>query len=336
MHKTMLREVLKIISGGTGYDGLLLFMGGLSQIAEELADALVSELPRDMPCALTWQAAPEEAVQKVRGRGIPVYGEIRDAARALAGQFRLGAGWNGPVPAKAPPIRQGGRPADSFAVEHRSKDLLCGATALERPRGVFVTDPGALSTAGAALGAPFVVKLQSPEMLHKSGSGGIALGLESIAAAAEAARAMIGSASARGVPIEGVLVEEMVSFDHEFIVGLRCDPSFGPMLVLGRGGVTVELEPDVARAFLPLDTAQIEDLIRSLRAAPLLAGFRGAPPCDVAALARTVKELCDLYLHDETLAEIEINPLVVDRAGRVVALDALVARTQAGSRGDAP
>lgn len=83
MHKTMLREVLRIISDDTGYDGLLLFMGGLGQIAEELADALASELPRDMPCALTWQAAPEETVQQVRERGIPVYSEIRDAARSL-------------------------------------------------------------------------------------------------------------------------------------------------------------------------------------------------------------------------------------------------------------
>ena len=340
MHKTMLREVLKIISDGTGYDGLLVFMGGLSQIAEELADALVSELPRHMPCALTWQAAPEEAVQKVRARGIPVYGEIRDAARALAGQFRLGAGWTGPLPAEAPPIRQGGRSGGTFAVEHRSKDLLCGATSLQRPNGVVVTDPGALTTAGAALRPPFVVKLQSPEMPHKSGSGGIALGLRSIEAAAEAARSMIDAANGRGLAVEEVLIEEMVPFDHEFIVGLRCDPVFGPMLVLGRGGVTVELEPDVARAFLPLDAGQIEDLIRSLRAAPLLAGFRGAPPCDVAALARVVAELCELYLRDETLVEIEINPLVVDRAGRVVALDALVARTEGGvpggSREDAP
>jgi acyl-CoA synthetase (NDP forming) len=147
---------------------------------------------------------------------------------------------------------------------------------------------------------------------------------------------MISAARARGVAVEGVLVEEMIPFDHEFIVGLRCDPVFGPMLVLGRGGVTVELEPDVARAFLPLDTAQIEGLIRSLRAAPLLAGFRGAPPCDVTALAGTVKELCDLYLRDETLAEIEINPLVADRAGRFVALDALVARHQPDFKGSAP
>ena len=147
---------------------------------------------------------------------------------------------------------------------------------------------------------------------------------------------MVESASARGINVDGVLVEEMVPFDHEFIVGLRCDPVFGPMLVIGRGGVTVELEPDVARAFLPLDVAQIEELIRSLRAAPLLDGFRGAPPCDVAALARTVKELCDLYLRDETLSEIEINPLVADRTGRFVALDALVARSQGDSAGETP
>lgn len=336
MHKTMLREVLRIISDDTGYDGLLLFMGGLGQIAEELADALVSELPRDMPCALTWQAAPEETVQQVRERGIPVYGEIGDAARALATQFRMSAGWNGPTPAEAPPIIQGGRPEGPFAVEHRSKDLLCSATSLERPVGVFATDPGNLMEVGGELSGPLVVKLQSPEMLHKSGSGGIALGLQSVEEAAESARTMIKSATARGIPVDGVLVEEMVPFDHEFIVGLRCDPVFGPMLVLGRGGVTVELEPDVTRAFLPLAASEIEDMIRSLRAAPLLEGFRGAQPCDVAGLARTVKELCDLYLHDETLSEIEINPLVADRTGRFVALDSLVSRSPETRVGDAP
>ena len=92
----------------------------------------------------------------------------------------------------------------------------------------------------------------------------------------------------------------------------------------------------LSSAFLPLDVAQIEELIRSLRAAPLLDGFRGAPRCDVAALARTVKELCDLYLRDETLSEIEINPLVADRTGRFVALDALVARSRGDSAGETP
>ncbi|EAQ02446.1 putative pimeloyl-CoA synthetase [Pseudooceanicola batsensis HTCC2597] len=336
MHKTMLREVLQIISDGSGFDGVLLFMGGLSQIAEELADALVSELPRDMPCALTWQAAPEETVQHVRDRGVPVYGEIGDAARALAAQFRMGAGWDRPVPPEAPTIQLGGRATGPFAVEHLSKDLLCDATSLQRPVGVFATDADQLKKVGASLTAPLVVKLQSPEMLHKSGSGGIALGLESVEAAAEAARKMIESATERGISVDGVLVEEMVPFDHEFIVGLRCDPVFGPMLVLGRGGVTVELEPDVTRAFLPLTAEQIEDLIRSLRAAPLLEGFRGAKPCDIAGLARTVKELCDLYLSDETLSEIEINPLVADRNGRFVALDALVARSLEDSGGGTP
>ena len=326
MQKTLLRETLRICGNSPSFDAILLFMGGLGQIADELADALIEELPRDKPCAIVWQAAPA-AAERVKSRGIPVFGEIPDAVNAMAALLRMSGRWDGPSPPAAETHPRAGQDG-VFLIEHAGKELLVEGAGLRRPAGFISPGPDDIRARAAGLKAPLVAKLQSPQMLHKSGAGGIALKLADSAAAAEAADRMLAQAEASGLSCAGILVEEMIAFDHEFIVGLRSDPVFGPMLVLGRGGVAVELEPDVARAYLPLGRAEIEALIRSLRCAPLLDGFRGGPPCDIPALAAAVERLADFYRRTPAIDEIEINPLVVDRNGTAYALDALV-RTSA-------
>ena len=327
MQKTLLRDTLRICGSSPSFDALLLFVGGLGQIADELADALIEELPRDKPCAVVWQAAPA-AVEQVKGRGIPVYGEIPDAVAAMASLLRLSERWDGPPPPAAAGPAQGRSADGAFMVEHAGKDLLAEQAGLRRPRGFLARGADEIPARAAALRGPLVAKLQSAQMLHKSGAGGIALKLAGGAEAAEVAARMLADARTNGLSCEGVLVEEMVAFDHEFLVGLRSDPVFGPMLVIGRGGVAVELEPDVARAYLPLGRPEIEVLVRSLRCAPLLDGYRGGPRCNVPALADAVERLARFYADTPSIGEIEINPLVVDRAGTVYALDALV-RTSA-------
>ncbi|MBN8910221.1 MAG: acetate--CoA ligase family protein, partial [Rhodospirillales bacterium] len=137
---------------------------------------------------------------------------------------------------------------------------------------------------------------------------------------------LLALARERGLDAEGVLVEEMVGIGLEFVLGIRDTPVFGPMLTLGRGGVEVEVDPDVVMAYLPLGPAEIEALIQRLRVAPLLRGFRGRPAAHVAGLAEAVHRICEFYLANPELREIEINPLILDREGRVLALDALIAR----------
>jgi acyl-CoA synthetase (NDP forming) len=132
-------------------------------------------------------------------------------------------------------------------------------------------------------------------------------------------------ADALGVPCEGVLVEAMVPFTFEFLLGLRRDASFGPLIAIGRGGVEVEVTKDVGIALLPAGPQEIERLIRSLRSLPLLQGFRGREPLDIEAVGRVLSRLADGFVADEDILEIEINPLVVTAQG-VVALDALVTR----------
>jgi acetyltransferase len=121
-----------------------------------------------------------------------------------------------------------------------------------------------------------------------------------------------------GARIEGYLVQEMVD-GVEMILGARNDPLYGPMLVLGAGGILVELIKDVAFRLLPVTTDDARAMIAELKVAKLLAGFRGRPPCDVEALVKAICGLSDFYLdHRDLLSDLEINPLIVLAKGQGV------------------
>jgi acyl-CoA synthetase (NDP forming) len=127
-------------------------------------------------------------------------------------------------------------------------------------------------------------------------------------------------------------VERMASSTDgvELIIGVRRDPSFGPVVVVGMGGFYAEVLQDVAVALAPLTPVVAEELIRSLRGAPLLLGARGRPALDVAAAARAAVSLSQLAAERPDIAEMEINPLLIGRDG-VLALDARIVRTKGGA-----
>ena len=328
--KSMLRRVLQVAVDSGAFDGLLLFIGGLSEIAAELAEALSGIVrPWGRPCAVVWQAAAPESMQTLHDAGIPVYNEIPEAAAAMASAIKIVEGWHDKVIPAEDPLPRSAVPVVHLT-EQAAKKMLAEGCGLARPRGVMLTSSENAPAQLGALKAPLVAKLQSPQMLHKSGHGGIALHLADADAAAAAARRLLALAKEKGLDAEGVLVEEMVGIDFEFVLGIRDTPVFGPLLMLGRGGVEVEVDPDVVMAYLPLGPAEIEALVQRLRVAPLLRGFRGRPAANISGLANTVHRICEFYLATPQLREIEINPLILDREGRVVALDALV--TQASDK----
>lgn len=191
------------------------------------------------------------------------------------------------------------------------------------PPGVMARSTDEVAAALAGMRAPFAAKLQSPNMPHKSEHGGVILGLPDSSAVAAAVATLLARGRESGIACDGVLIEEMVKFDVELIAGYRRDPVFGATLMVGRGGVEVELDPDVAMGLLPLSPIEIAALPRSLRCAPLFQGFRGRPPVDIAAIARILSDLGDQFLADPTVDEIEINPLVA-RGSSLTALDALI------------
>ena len=182
--------------------------------------------------------------------------------------------------------------------------------------------------AAKLLGFPVVLKVQSSQLPHKTEAGGVRLNLADGAAVAHAHDEML-SAVGRHAPdavIDGVLVQRMAPKGHEMVIGMVDDPTFGPIMMLGFGGTTVELFGDVVHAPAPIDEAEAERLILSLKAAAMLRGFRGAPPVDLAPVARLVAALSRAAL---TLCgqvqSFELNPVILhaDGSGLTVA-DALL------------
>lgn len=202
----------------------------------------------------------------------------------------------------------------------------------------FVTKAEDVVAACQTLNPPFAVKIVSPDITHKSDVGGVALCLPNVQAAENAAREMA-EVIARDRPdarLVGFAVEEMIERPqaYEMLAGIATDPTFGPLLMVGAGGTAVEILADKALALPPIDHADALTLIDRTRIAELLRGYRNVPPAAIERLADVLDALCAMTLDLPDIAELDINPLLVDAAG-VIALDArvrLTAEPQQASR----
>jgi acyl-CoA synthetase (NDP forming) len=198
--------------------------------------------------------------------------------------------------------------------------------------GIEVVEDSLCDTAEAAaecalqLGFPVVLKIVSPTILHKSEVGGVRLGLGSEAEVMRAFDEILRSAHAAqpDAEVRGVLVAPQLSGGCELVVGAFVDPTFGPMVMVGLGGVFVEAIEDVAFALAPASEATVHGMLRQLKGSRLLDGFRGAPPVERDAVVRAVVRLSTLIASgDHVVESIEINPLVAnDRSA--TALDARI------------
>jgi acetate---CoA ligase (ADP-forming) len=177
-------------------------------------------------------------------------------------------------------------------------------------------------SAAERIGFPVALKIRSPDILHKTEAGGVALGLQDRGAVEAAAQALLASARATApdARIDGFLVQEMVS-GIEAIVGARSDELYGPMLLVGAGGILVELVEDAVLQLLPVTADEVGAMVGGLKLARLLSGFRGRPAADRAALEATALALGRFFLdHRARIKDIEINPLMVrPRRGTEVA-----------------
>jgi acetyltransferase len=182
--------------------------------------------------------------------------------------------------------------------------------------------------AAETLGYPVALKIDSPDIVHKTDVGGVRLGCADAAAVRAGVAAMLAEVGRRAptARLQGVLVQRMVAGGVEMIVGVKRDPLFGPAVVCGFGGILVELLRDVAVRVPPLDHAEARAMLAELRGAALLRGVRGRPPADVAALADALVRVARLAeAHRDVLRALDLNPLVVLDEGRgAVAVDWLV------------
>jgi acyl-CoA synthetase (NDP forming) len=190
----------------------------------------------------------------------------------------------------------------------------------------LATSPEAAVEAARELGLPVVLKIQSPDLLHKSDVGGVALYLETEEAVRTEFTAMLARVQARhpDATIEGILVSPMRSAGVELLVGIVRDPLWGPVLTVGLGGIWTELLKDTALRVLPVQRHEITTMLGELRGAAQLRGARGQKPVDLEALSDVIYRISTLALAlGPQLSVLEINPLLAD-AERIEALDVLV------------
>jgi len=231
--------------------------------------------------------------------------------------------------------RDAGRPALD---EAQAKRVLA-AFGLAVPAGEVVADAGAAAAAARRLGFPLAVKLVSPAAIHKSEVGGVRLGLDSEVRVRDAVDAIADAARRHAVQTEGCLVERMAEPGTELVLGGLVDPRFGPVVMLGSGGVFVEILRDTVFRVCPIDATDARAMIDAIRAAPLLRGARGRTPADedavVAALLAVGGEDGLLTTCADAIAELDVNPLIVSPSG-AVACDARLLLRPAGPAAGEP
>jgi acyl-CoA synthetase (NDP forming) len=237
----------------------------------------------------------------------------------------------------APPVDTGAVPLRDISAhlksaklsESDSKSLLRDA-GIALPDEVLVMEKSALDGAIARAGFPLVMKIQSRDIPHKSEVGGVRVNIATKGEVFLAYEALLQSARRHrpDAEIQGVLVGPMAKKGVEIIIGTMLDATFGPMIMVGFGGITTELFRDVIYWPAPVSATEAEAMLAGLKAAPLLNGFRGAAKADIPALSRLISEVSVLAARfSGQISEIELNPVLVHAEGQgVTIVDALVVR----------
>ena len=210
--------------------------------------------------------------------------------------------------------------------EHEAKELLsCWGVPANREIRAETWEQA--SSAATQIGYPVVLKVDSPDVTHKTEAGLVRLGIAGEAELRAAYDSLIETSKNRipGADVSGVLVGEMVAGGVEVIVGITRDSQFGPVLLFGIGGIFVELFEDVSRRVCPISRRDAIEMVHEVKGARVLQGYRGQPPSDVDALVDVLMRVSDMAMHlQDQVVELDINPLaVLPRGQGVKALDAL-------------
>ena len=337
---TLINRTLQAIIDDPGVDCIAMANASLQG---DLADTIAGEIvavakTTDKPLFLAWSARDvlaQEAYARLDAARIPHYKSPVRCGKALAAvswyaqaKRRNEAQRNEkPLTIARPSVKQALTGRTSDIAEYEAKRILA-------EYGIAVTQEALATTADAAvaaakrIGYPVAIKVQSPDISHKTEAQAVQLGIADDAELEAAFEEVLANARAykAGARIDGVLVQEMVKGGIEAILGITNDPLFGPAVMFGLGGIFAEVLKDVSFRLAPVTLSVAREMIEEIKGYPVLAGARGKAPADVEALAEAIVKLSALAvdLKDE-LAELDINPLFVMEKGKgVKAADALI------------
>jgi acetyltransferase len=211
-----------------------------------------------------------------------------------------------------------------FIIEHEAKKILA-------KHGIPVTKEFLANTAEEAvkyaekIGYPVVLKIQSPDIVHKTDAGGVLLNIRNEKEVKEGFENIIKNAKnyKKDVKIAGVLVQEMVNEGHQCIIGSHKDPQFGPVIMFGFGGIFVEIFKDVSFRIIPIERKDAQEMISEIKAYAILKGARGYKPVNFKALEDVLLKVSNMIWKNQKIEELDINPLFVGPKG-VKAADARI------------
>jgi acyl-CoA synthetase (NDP forming)/GNAT superfamily N-acetyltransferase len=311
-------RVLETVAADPAIDAIIPI---LTPTAVSPTEQVLDALPVDSPVAAVLLGQPEALT--IHGK-VPVYTSTTAAVRAISHAADYAASR----------AREPGTVPELAGIDKDAATAAIGAFLAGHPQGGWLDGPALDAVTGGyglpvapstvahdaetavkaltALGGSVAMKALAAGLVHRSDEHAVITGVQSADAAREAYERL---AAQYGGRLSGVLVQQMVPPGTEMLVGCVQDATFGPLVQVGAGGVTTDVIKDRSARLLPLTDRDARDMIGSLRMAPLLTGFRGSPPLDVAALAETLHRIARLASDLPSVVELDINPLILHPGG---------------------
>lgn len=335
------RTLTTLIESGEVDAIVVIFVPALVTEATDVGAALCDAAAQSAPCPIaavfmTAEGPPDELARD--GIAVPGFQTAEAAAQAMAlatryGRWRARPDGVASVAAAADVERGAGVISRELAAGGGWMSQAAVAELFEC-HGVplvpaqAVPDAAGAVDAAAQLGRPVALKALARGLVHKRDAGAVAVGLDSPESVERAAEEIRASVTAAGYEVEGFQVQPMIEGGVELLVGMVHDPSFGPVLACGAGGTNVELIRDVAVRITPVTDLDAREMLRELKLFPLLEGFRGSAPCDIAAVETVLLRMSAMVEAHGEIAELDCNPLIAQPDGAVI-VDARVRIEQA-------
>jgi len=272
----------------------------------------------------------EEALASLAKQGIPAYGDVYESVDSLGAMYKyyrhitenygellpnnMGIKSLRDIDSIITKVYKEDR---NFLLAQEAHDLMTTA-GISMPRSATARSIDGAAALADTIGYPVVMKIVSPDIIHKSDVGGVALDLVNRNEVIDAYQAIMNNCrgNAPNAVLEGVEIAEMITGGTEMIIGARRDRTFGPIVMVGLGGIYVEVLKDVTFRSFPLERQEIMKMIKEIRSYALLLGVRGEEARDVDALIDTIIRLGNVIINCKKISDIEINPLMVYERGR--------------------